>query len=628
MSNIWSVLSQGAGIFAVSLLVLTVQKIFADKLNPKWQSYLWWVVIIICFVPVDFLGTASFFDFKEIVDSFKIQIEMGLNSAYSSAWVSEFINSPFPKLPSVMPNSITDILFIAYILWVILSAIYFVLSYMKLKFMVSKAVEINLALVNEVANKYNLPVPYKVLESKKAKTPFVMGIFHPKLVLPLGEDFDEKVIIHELIHLRRKDILLGIITTALRCLHPCLWYFCNQMDNDRERACDQSVLELLEGEQRRDYGRILLSMVNNNSVHTPGATAMANGGKHIKKRIASIVNFRKFPKGMELVSFCMIFVLMMTVFGGTATSATEFDSNNYASAIAFGQNNKATTAAAALDFYTTGKYQEYWRKYQNLAYLSAVTEPSNMEEIYLEWKKTLEYNIDNLDNAFRTGPIIRGLSLGDNGDYICEVYFFRDEFGENFDVRYRKTIVSLKETDGYWTVTELAETEDIIAGDDTMYLKDNHSSVVWSAEFDGYTLEVSSIGMTCVNAPFKNGYNLEYQYAFRFDPNSRLDLNTSSQFWAYDGSYYISITNENDKNINYCHIQINLEDSMGNDEKDISFENILNGETIGTYTGGAGFSYINNITLEDLPIVTSATATVEIDGVVHEVELTREVILP
>ncbi|MFI3327435.1 MAG: M56 family metallopeptidase, partial [Clostridia bacterium] len=498
MSNIWSVLSQSASVFVVALLVLAVQKLFADKLNPKWQSYLWWIVIIVTFLPVGFLGTSSLVNFNEIIDTFRIRIEMGLNSSYSSAWSSEFVFFPLPITPKTTPSSVTDILFIAYILWIVLSGIYFISAYVRLHLKISNGVPINSLLVEEVAVNYNLPKPYKITESKQAKTPFVMGVFRPTLVIPMGKELDEKVVIHELLHLKHKDIILGVITTIIRVLHPVTWLLCNQMDNDRERACDQSVLELLEGEQRRDYGIILLSMVNNNSIHTPGATAMANGGKHIKKRIASIVNFRKFPKGMELVSFCMIFVLMMTIFGGTSTSATEFDSNNYASAIAFGQNNKPTTAAAALDFYTTGKYQEYWRKYRNLAYLSAVTDPSNMEEIYLEWEKTSEFNIDDLDNAFRTGPIIRGLSLGDNGDYICEVYFFRDELGEDFDVRYRKTIVSLKETDGYWTVTELAETEDVIAGDDTMYLKDNHSSVVWTAEIDGYTLEVSSIGMTCV----------------------------------------------------------------------------------------------------------------------------------
>ena len=79
----------------------------------------------------------------------------------------------------------------------------------------------------------------------------------------MGWEPDEKVILHELLHLKHRDLWAGWLTAALRCLHwcdPLLWLVFDKVDNDREALCDQRVLERLEGEDRRDYGRGVLSM--------------------------------------------------------------------------------------------------------------------------------------------------------------------------------------------------------------------------------------------------------------------------------------------------------------------------------------------------------------------------------
>lgn len=76
---------------------------------------------------------------------------------------------------------------------------------------------------------------------------------------------DGKVLLHELLHLRHRDAAWGLVICLFRCLHwcnPLLWYCADRAGNDLEARCDQRVLELLEGEERRDYGRILLSMAN------------------------------------------------------------------------------------------------------------------------------------------------------------------------------------------------------------------------------------------------------------------------------------------------------------------------------------------------------------------------------
>ena len=66
-----------------------------------------------------------------------------------------------------------------------------------------------------------------------------------------------------------------------RCVHwcnPLLWYAFDQVQNDLEALCDQRVLERLEGEDRRDYGRILLSMADEKYARAPGTSSKRSGG--------------------------------------------------------------------------------------------------------------------------------------------------------------------------------------------------------------------------------------------------------------------------------------------------------------------------------------------------------------
>ena len=105
----------------------------------------------------------------------------------------------------------------------------------------------------------------RVIEAEGLPSAFVCGIIRPVLAIPSERELDEKVILHELFHLKNRDTLWSVIICALRCLHwcnPVVIYCANRALNDMESRCDQYVLENIEGEERREYGRILLSMAN------------------------------------------------------------------------------------------------------------------------------------------------------------------------------------------------------------------------------------------------------------------------------------------------------------------------------------------------------------------------------
>ncbi|WP_209344321.1 M56 family metallopeptidase [Flavonifractor sp. AGMB03687] len=147
----------------------------------------------------------------------------------------------------------------------------------------------------------------------------------------------------------------GVAVCLLRCLHwcnPLLWYCWDQAQNDSEALCDQRVLERLEGEERREYGVILLSMADNRYARAPGTTSMANGGKNIKHRIGAIARFKRYPQGVALGSWCVAVVLAAACLVGTS-GAVEMPEQWAADSVSLARArmNRATTVAGALDTY-------------------------------------------------------------------------------------------------------------------------------------------------------------------------------------------------------------------------------------------------------------------------------------
>ena len=311
MENIWMFLQQTAAASLVALFLLILQRIFLDKLSPRWQYGVWLVLLLRLLVlllrllvPAGFGGRPTVLDVTFWVETLRTRVELGLNSAYSTPFAASLPAAPVPLPPAGAPASWTDWAFLIYCAGVVLWAAWFVVSAVRLSLRVRGGVPVEgerRAAIEALAREQRLPMPRRIVECRWARTPFVVGVVRPALVLPMGWALDEKVVLHELLHLKYRDVWAGWLTTALRCLHWCnpfLWFVFDKTGNDRESLCDQRVLERLEGEERRDYGRCLLAMADDRAMRTPGATTMANGARAVKARIEAIARFKRFPQGM------------------------------------------------------------------------------------------------------------------------------------------------------------------------------------------------------------------------------------------------------------------------------------------------------------------------------------------
>jgi len=105
-----------------------------------------------------------------------------------------------------------------------------------------------------------------ILTSSEARGPVAIGLFRPRVVLPLGlaESIDEHslsdVLIHECAHVIRRDTWLGVLQRLAGALfwpHPGVHYVNRQLTRTREEVCDNYVLR---GGDPCGYARTLLAL--------------------------------------------------------------------------------------------------------------------------------------------------------------------------------------------------------------------------------------------------------------------------------------------------------------------------------------------------------------------------------
>jgi len=121
--------------------------------------------------------------------------------------------------------------------------------------------------VEDLRQALDIRRPVRVVESPAAPMPMMWGILRPVVVLPAGaaEWQPERlhtVLLHELLHVQRFDLLAQAIGQAACCLywfHPFAWIAARQLRKERERACDDAVLN--RGLAAPDYAQHLVDLV-------------------------------------------------------------------------------------------------------------------------------------------------------------------------------------------------------------------------------------------------------------------------------------------------------------------------------------------------------------------------------
>lgn len=174
--------------------------------------------------------------------------------------------------------------------------------------------------LSEVNIKRNIPI----YSTAFLKSPIIVGLFNPCIYLPIHliSDFNAAdmryMLLHELQHYKHKDALAGYLMNLIGILYwfnPLVWYALKEMRDDREIACDTSVLKLLGENDYEDYGKTLIRLAAKVSLTPfPFSVGISGNMKQMQKRIINISTYKKSSTWQickELAAFGLICAILL-----------------------------------------------------------------------------------------------------------------------------------------------------------------------------------------------------------------------------------------------------------------------------------------------------------------------------
>jgi len=175
-----------------------------------------------------------------------------------------------------------------------------------------------------------------VVVSNRVKSPALFGFIRPRLLLPQGmlETYSLKdlryVFMHELAHLRQRDIYLGWLMSLLQIMHwfnPLMWIAFNRMRADRELACDRLAISVMGPDELPRYGQTIVNLVESFSQvsYVPSVAGILEDTSQIERRIRMIVDFRKASRTWSVGAALVIAVLACTVLTNAYMAKVDFD---------------------------------------------------------------------------------------------------------------------------------------------------------------------------------------------------------------------------------------------------------------------------------------------------------------
>ncbi|QZY53989.1 M56 family metallopeptidase [Crassaminicella profunda] len=190
-------------------------------------------------------------------------------------------------------------------------------------------------ILNLLKEKLKMNKNIELYYEERIKSPFIAGLIHPKIYLPrellrmVGERELYYILLHELIHYKRKDLFYNLFETIALSLHwfnPVVWFAVKKMRFDRELSCDYGVLEILEEKEGTEYGLTILKLSSIFSNHISKKMIPAyfyENKNQIERRIMMIKTFKKSSYKISIL-VVLIFLLLTPL---TLTNA-QINTNN------------------------------------------------------------------------------------------------------------------------------------------------------------------------------------------------------------------------------------------------------------------------------------------------------------
>ena len=327
-------------------ILLIVKRIFKNSLSSRMQYNLWFLLLgllAVPFIPFRFIGLPQIFSWLGSLRS-SPSSGAGTNIAGTAEalttgntnWMNDFTLSVNSETPSIAGYILLGIWIVGILAMIILV----IKSSLRLHTLEKSALPLQNQEVHRLYHRcleeMGIHRDIPVYSTAFLKSPIIIGLLKPCIYLPIHliSDYDETdmryMLLHELQHYKHHDAIANYLMNLAGVVYwfnPLVWYALKEMRNDREVACDTSVLKMLEEDAYEDYGNTLINFAEKVSL-TPFPFAAGLGGnmKQMKRRIINIASYEKptFMKRLKgMTAFMLTAVLLLGLAPILSTYAAE-----------------------------------------------------------------------------------------------------------------------------------------------------------------------------------------------------------------------------------------------------------------------------------------------------------------
>ena len=353
-------------------ILLIAKWVFRNNLSSRMQYNLWLLLLgllAVPFIPFRLVSFPQIFSWLSSVrNSSASHADVNANNVMDTVlpgttnWINDFALSVNKDTPSVTGYILLGI----WIMGMLAMMMLVIKSFFRLRTLKKSALPLQnpevRRLYNRCLNEMKITRNIPVYSTIFLKSPIIVGFLKPCIYLPIHliSDYHEAdmryMLLHELQHYRHKDAIANYLMNfagVLYWFNPFVWFALREMRNDREVACDTSVLKMLEEDDYEDYGNTLINFIEKVSISPfPFASSLSGNMKQMMRRIINIASYEKPTfckklKGMTVFILTTVLILGLTPFISTYAA----DENHY-------QWKSSSENISYVDF------SKYFRKYE------------------------------------------------------------------------------------------------------------------------------------------------------------------------------------------------------------------------------------------------------------------------
>ena len=373
-------------------ILLIARRIFKNSLSGRMQYNLWFLLLLLLavpFIPFRPIGFPQIFSWLGSLKSSPAShtgTAMGEATGTSPAGNADWMNDFTLSVNSKAPPIVGYILFGIWIAGILAMIILVIKSSLRLRNLKKSGLPLQnrevRRLYHHCLEEMGIHRDIPVYSTVFLKSPIIAGFLKPCIYLPIHLISDytlscsarsegtcitgypngcnksdmRYILLHELQHYRHHDAIgsfLMNLAGVVYWFNPLVWYALKEMRNDREVACDTSVLKMLEEDDYEDYGNTLINFAEKVSL-TPFPFAASLGGnmKQMKRRIINIASYEK-PTFIKRLKGMMAFVLTAVLLSGFAPFIS-----TYAAEVSYYQWDSSSENVSCIDLSTYfGEYE-------------------------------------------------------------------------------------------------------------------------------------------------------------------------------------------------------------------------------------------------------------------------------